>query len=220
MFYTSYIMKHLLRLLLVLTLTGCTPSQPYLTVPSIPLGIDANHNTIDDTQDLVTAARAQIGVVTKYDTAYVSGGYPPDDSGVCADVLWRAFQSLDRDLKTEVSKDIANSPRTYPNVNKPDGNIDFRRVETLRNFFKKHARSLTLEVIPGDAENLTQWQGGDIVTYAQMQGGLWHIAIISDKRRPDGVPFLIHNYGRGVVEDDKLTSWPSKITGHFRLGAE
>lgn len=44
-----------------------------------------------------------------------------------------------------------------------------------------------------------------------------HIAIISDKRRADGVPYLLHNAGPTASETDKLLSWPSSITGHFRF---
>ena len=40
---------------------------------------------------LVEAARAQIGVVTSYGTGYYAGGYPPEDSGACADVVVRSF---------------------------------------------------------------------------------------------------------------------------------
>jgi hypothetical protein len=71
-------------------------------------------------------------------------------------------------------------------------------------------------VIPNNKENLSKWQGGDIVTYEQIPGGLWHIAIVSNKRRNDGVPYLIHNYGQGVQESDHLTKWPTDISGHFR----
>jgi len=44
-----------------------------------------------------------------------------------------------------------------------------------------------------------------------------HIAIVSDKRRPDGVPYIIHNSGPTPRESDDLLDWPSPITGHYRF---
>jgi len=81
----------------------------------------------------------------------------------------------------------------------------------------KHLNStlvLTSEVIPGDADNLKEWQGGDIVVYGSP---VPHIAVVSDKRRKDGVPYIIHNGGPYAREEDKLLSWPSDIIYHFRF---
>ena len=103
----------------------------------------------------------------------------------------------------------------YPNAYDP--NINFRRTQNIRTFLDRHATSLTTDVIPNDLDNLATWQGGDIVTFAQIPGRLWHIAIVSDKRRPDGVPYLIHNHGQGTIEDNYLTDWPAEISGHFRF---
>jgi uncharacterized protein YijF (DUF1287 family) len=97
---------------------------------------------------------------------------------------------------------------------KPDPNIDFRRVPNLLVYFKRHAQDLTREIIPRDVANLSEWQPGDIVTFAAPHE---HIAIISDKRRPDGVPYILHNAGPIPTESDQLASWPSPITGHFRF---
>lgn len=63
-------------------------------------------------------------------------------------------------------------------------------------------------------ENLQNWQAGDIVTFAQPNE---HIAVVSDKRRPDGVPYILHNPGPTTSETEQLLSWPSPITGHFRF---
>lgn len=191
--------------------------KPALQVPSIKSSNDQDHDGVDDFSDLVASARAQIGVVTKYDTSYYSEAFPPADRGACADVLWRAFNEVGYDFKKMIDQDIARRPNAYPENPIQDSNINFRRVQNIRIFLSAHAQKLTTEVIPGNVENLEQWQGGDIVTFEQIPGGLWHVAIISDTRKDDGVPLLIHNYGSGVKESDYLINWPTKISGHYRL---
>lgn len=193
--------------LILLGFSACTQSEkPKLEIPEIY-----------SNQNLVIGARSQIGVVTKYDTSYYSTAYPPADTGVCADVIWRAFQETGYDFKKMLDEDIRKNSSAYPQNSLTDENINFRRVQNIRTYLERHAQSLTTEVKPGDKKNLSEWQGGDIVTFAQIKGGLWHIAIISNKRQADGIPLLIHNYGRGVKEDNFLTNWPTKITGHFRM---
>lgn len=169
-------------------------------------------------KDIVAAARKQIGIVTEYDTSYFANGEVPENSGVCADVIWRALKEMGYDLQSELDRDVNKNPFDYPNVEKPDSAIDFRRVKNLNVFFDKYAETLTAKVISGDIDNLSQWQAGDLVTFAPLPtSGLTHIAVVSDKRRKDGVPLLIHNYGRGTREDDYLQNWPTIITGHYRL---
>jgi hypothetical protein len=77
----------------------------------------------------------------------------------------------------------------------------------------RHALSLTSNVLPGNVSNLVEWQPGDIVIFGN--GG--HIGIISDRRRSDGVPLLIHNTGPWATEGDYLLRYPSPITGHYRF---
>ena len=192
-----------------------TPETPFASIGPETKIVDASS---DLGKSIIASARNQIGVVIKYDTAYFADALVPPDSGVCADVVWRALKDNGYDLRTEVDNDIKNNPNDYQNVDQPDNAIDFRRVKNLKVFFDKYAKSLTLDVISGSIENLSYWQAGDLVTFAPLpESGLTHIAIVSDKRRRDGVPLLIHNYGRGTVEDDYLTNWPSEITGHYRL---
>lgn len=185
-----------------------------IDVPTLQSPNDQDGDGIDDYTDIVESARAQIGVIKGYDVSYYSGGYPPENTGACTDVLWRALEGAGYDLKTMIDEDMQNNGHLYPKEHDP--NINFRRTQNVEVFLERHIESLTTEVIPGDAENLSQWQGGDIVTFAQIPGGLWHTAIVSDKRRRDGVPLLIHNHGRGVLENDFLLDWPAQITGHFR----
>ena len=55
---------------------------------------------------------------------------------------------------------------------------------------------------------------GDIVT-CKVPPGLPHIMIVSDIVNKDGAPFVIHNIGRGVKQEDRLFEFP--LTGHYRI---
>lgn len=53
-------------------------------------------------RDFFQKAKEQIGVVTTYDLSngyYGNGGFPPDNTGVCSDVIWRALARKDIDIK-------------------------------------------------------------------------------------------------------------------------
>lgn len=190
-------------------------SQPGLEVERILSGMDKDSDGIDDLEDIVQGARAEAVRKPKYTDSYYQGGYPPDSEGVCTDVIWRSFRDAGYNLKSMIDKDIKNNLKAYPRVNgRPEPNIDFRRVPNLVSFFKRHADILTTEIVPNNTENLKQWQGGDIVVYG---APLWHIGIVSDKRRSDGVPLIIHNSGPHAEENDMLTDWPSPMIYHFRF---
>lgn len=186
-----------------------------IKVEKIIIESDKDNDGKYDLDDIVEGARLEAERKPVYRSAYYKGGYPPDTEGVCTDVVWRAFKNAGYNLKEMVDKDIKNNTRLYPRVNgKPDPNIDFRRVPNLNVFFKRHAQSLTLELKPYDSENLKQWQGGDIVVFGNPSE---HIGIISDKRRSDGIPYLIHNSGPYAREADDLLWWYPKIIGHYRF---
>lgn len=178
---------------------------------------DQDGDGIDDYTDILVSAKTQIGVVTEYDTAYYQGGFPPENKGACSDVLWRTLKGVGYDFKEMLEEDIQKNKNDYPQDPTLDSNINFRRVQNIRIYLNKFTEKLTTEVEPNDFENLKEWQAGDIVTFDQIPGGLWHVAIISDKRRKDGVPYLIHNHGYGVQENDYLRDWPAEISGHFRF---
>ncbi len=189
-----------------------------LIIPKIIIESDKDNDGILDLDDIVEGARKDAKNKPTYKSAYYKGGYPPEDEGVCTDVIWRAFKNAGYNLKDMVDKDIKNHTKDYPRVNgKPDPNIDFRRVLNLIPFFKKYATILTTEVKLNNVENLTQWQGGDIVVFDKP---ISHIAIISDIRREDGVPYIIHNASPYTKEEDELLYWHknvSKIIWHFRF---
>lgn len=46
---------------------------------------------------------------------------------------------------------------------------------------------------------------------------LWHIGVIGDRRRRDGVPYIIDNHGSGVDQVITPLDWPTAIVGHYRI---
>lgn len=171
---------------------------------------DFDNDGIDDYTDILEGAKKEAEKHPTYRSAYYAGGYPPDNEGVCTDVIWRALKNAGYDLKDMVDEDIRNNVDKYPRVEgKPDPNIDFRRVPNLKIYFERNHISLTKDI-----NKIEEWQPGDIVVF-----GKSHIGIISDKRNKNGVPYLIHNAGQPLREEDVLENYNKyqEITGHFRL---
>ncbi|MFE8702823.1 DUF1287 domain-containing protein [Cytobacillus sp. FJAT-54145] len=201
---------------MVLDYLGIHIENPFIKsvdVPDTYSETDANQNGIPDPLDIVHAARIEVKQRTKYESNYYAGGYPPDEEGVCTDVIWRGLFGADINLKDLMDKDIKQNIDLYYRVNgKPDPNIDFRRVPNQSVFLERHAKSLTTELIPGDIENLKEWQPGDIVVFLD---GYHHVGIVSDKRAKDGTPYFIHNNPPFAAEV-KLKSFKTPIAGHYR----
>ncbi|AKN30288.1 hypothetical protein Ccar_05400 [Clostridium carboxidivorans P7] len=175
---------------------------------------DKDKSVIKNREAIVVGARKEAEKKVKYKSEYYVGGYPPDNEGVCTDLVWRAFKDAGYNLKDMVDEDIRNHPGDYKRIEgKPDPNIDFRRVPNLYVYFKKYATSITTELKPNDIKNLKEWQPGDIITFDHSE----HIAIVSDKRRTDGVPYIIHNAPPYAREGDEIMYWMPRITGHFRF---
>lgn len=167
---------------------------------------------------LLAAARAQVGVTTIYDPAFVKlafpGGDVPRERGVCTDVVVRAYRdAFGIDLQKLVHDDMARNFASYPKawgLSAPDASIDHRRVLNLRAFFKRKGLELPVSAAAAD------YAPGDLVTQL-LPGGLHHIVIVADARSPDGArPLVIHNIGRGTQIEDTLFLF--KITGHYRFG--
>ncbi len=165
--------------------------------------LDADGDGIDDYTDIMRGARAFVEQKPAYKSEYYTDAYPPAGIGVCTDVVWFAFREAGYDLRAMVDADIAARRSAYPSVEKPDSNIDFRRVVNLHVFFESHAERLT-----EDTSDPAVWQAGDIVIYDH------HIAICSDKRNRHGLPYIIHHGGQPVYEENALTR--AEILGHYR----
>lgn len=170
---------------------------------------DKDKDGVDDQTDILQNAKSYVQTNPKYKSKYYETGYPNDGYGVCTDVIAFALKGAGYDLMELVNEDILKEPTAY-NIEKPDKNIDFRRVRNMSVYFQRNALSLTTDI-----NEIVQWQGGDIV--------LWkgHIGIVSDRRNQKGVPFVIHNANpiQAGYEEDILAIW-GKITGHYRIIGE
>ena len=168
--------------------------------------VDADSDGIPDNDDVLAAALAYIQTRPHYKSVYYPSGYPDDEHGVCTDVVAIACREAGYDLQSLVAADVAQRPEAY-DIEIPDPAIDFRRTPNLKVFFDAHAQRLV-----DDADEITEWRGGDIVLY---EG---HIGIVSDRRNERGVPYLIHHSGPFQLryEEDKLQSY-GHIVGHYRL---
>lgn len=142
----------------------------------------------------------------------------PRETGVCTDVVIRAYRALGFDLQRLVHEDMRRDFARYPKLwglSRPDRNIDHRRVPNLQVFFTRHGKSL------GASENPADYRPGDIVTWdlTYPRRPLPHIGIVTGKMSQDGKrPLIVHNIGAGVRVEDILLEY--KITGHYRYAPE
>ena len=184
-----------------------------LKVPDEYSRKDKNNNGISDPIDISNNLKEQLESKIKYVDGYYNGGYPPDDIGVCSDVIWRAFKSIDVNLKELVDNDIASNLNDYKRVGGMiDKNIDFRRVPNLKVYFDKYCRIETIEIKPGDVNSLKEWQPGDVILYLSPYE---HVGIVSDERDEDGVPWVIHN-ARPEMTKSKLNWFEDYDLLHYR----
>ena len=166
---------------------------------------------------LVDAALERLQHNVKYDGSYrkiaFPGGDVPNNIGVCTDVVIRAYRKLGIDLQEQVHLDMLSSFSQYPNLskwdlNRPDTNIDHRRVLNLRVFFERNGAALPISTDSND------YLPGDMVTW-DIKPGMPHIGIVTDNISKDKTrPLIVHNIGKGPKLEDIL--FTMKITGHFR----
>lgn len=151
-----------------------------------------------------------------YDSDYRKIDYPMGDvpayKGVCSDVIIRSYRGIDIDLQKLLHEDIKVNFSAYPSkrmwgLNKPDTNIDHRRVPNLEVFFTRNGKVKPI------TKNAEDYVPGDIVSW-RLDNGRPHIGIVVNEKSWDNQRYLVmHNIGFGQVAEDVLFSW--KITGHF-----
>lgn len=163
---------------------------------------------------LLNSVFKQVEVTRSYDPAYVNLKYPggdvPESTGVCADVIVRAFRAQGVDLQRELNEDMRQSFSDYPRkwaLKKPDTNIDHRRVYNLMRFFERKGKSLPITQNPAD------YLPGDVVAW-DLGKGQAHIGLVTQLTTPDGRPLMGHNIAYGTNIEDALFFWP--IIGHYR----
>jgi uncharacterized protein YijF (DUF1287 family) len=163
----------------------------------------------------IDGAVEQIGKTTSYDPSYQKIDYPngdvPFETGVCSDVIVRAFRKGGIDLQKDLHEDMKGNFAAYPTrwgLKSPDANIDHRRVPNLQTYFGRKGKSLATT---GGSENFLP---GDIVTW-DLGSGVDHVGMVVNVwNKPTQRYLIVHNIGSGTMMEDVLFSW--KITGHYR----
>jgi uncharacterized protein len=186
-------------------ITSITP--PVLTQAPVEI-------TNPTARKLVAGGIAQTAVTKSYDPAYIQLAYPGGDvpaiTGVCTDVIIRAYRQIGIDLQQQVHEDMGRNFAKYPKIwglKQPDKNIDHRRVANLMTFLDRRGAALPV------TDRSADYQPGDLVTYdLGTQIGL-HIAIVSNIRGGNGYQ-KIHNACCGTKLENIPPSW--KINGHYR----
>ena len=187
----------------------------FFGTPSYPVfksSVDKDGDGLDDQSDVLQGAKDYIATEPQYKSIYYAGGYPDDEHGVCTDVVAFALKAAGYDLRKLIDEDIKSDPSAYNmKAEDRDSNIDFRRVRNQRVWFSRHAVELTLDL--SDQED---WQGGDIIIYDN------HVAMLSDRRNREGLPYLIHLYSPDQTaahnyETNSLRKRAGEIVGHYRI---
>jgi uncharacterized protein YijF (DUF1287 family) len=177
--------------------------------------------TPDQERAVVGRARQEVERAVRYDADYwrlnaYPGGDLPPDRGACSDLVVRALRAIDVDLQVLVHEDVLLERASYAPLEVGDANIDHRRVPALWVYFVRKALAL-----PVDVRAVASFRPGDVVFYAWTrcpQG--WpcapaHVAIVSDRIGPRGLPMILQNGGPQAVESDSLDA--PKLVGHYRL---
>ena len=101
----------IILLITVLILSGNEYSAEDFGIETAKSTVDFNRNGIDDYTDFLIGAKKDAKNHPTYDSRYWNEGYPPDDIGVCADVVWRAFANAGYCLRDMVDYDVSNRRR-------------------------------------------------------------------------------------------------------------
>lgn len=171
---------------------------------------------------LSTAARERTRHHITYDGSYIKIGYPwgdvPQNIGVCTDVVIRSYRRLGIDLQEQVHKDMTGNFKAYPNLskwelNRPDTNIDHRRVYNMRTFLARHGQSLPI------SNNPYHFRPGDIVSW-QLGPGQGHVGIVVNQRSKQDPRrhLVVHNIAEGPKMEDVLFRF--RMSGHYRYSGK
>ncbi len=168
-------------------------------------------NSKEDAENPIaaTAIRFADSVNWPYDAAYYSIPYPNGDvpgGGACTDVVIRVLRVHGIDLQQAVHEDMRQYFSAYPQRwgnNRPDKNIDHRRVPNLMTWFTRKGYDV------GISNKLEDYQPGDIICW-RLSSGLTHTGIHT------GGGAVFHNIGpRARLEPDFLFDYT--IIGHYRI---
>lgn len=209
-------MRWIITLFFIFTTVSCKKTSLIAENSTVSKNL-AIQNPQDFYEKLSNAAISILDSNVVYTPNYVAIPYPngdvPPKTGVCTDVIIRAYRKLGIDLQKEVHEDMKANFKAYPNLTKwglksTDTNIDHRRVPNLEVFFARKGEKLAVSM---DAKD---YQTGDIVTW-MIHDKLPHIGIVTHLASKDGSrKLIVHNVGSGQVLEDCLFQYP--IVGHFR----
>jgi uncharacterized protein YijF (DUF1287 family) len=181
---------------------------------------DADGDGIPDPLDVLLGAKKTVHNAAAYTEGYITMRFPmgdvPREIGVCTDVIVRAVRNAGVDLQKALHDDILRARAAYPMIKeRPDPQIDHRRVATLLPYFKRHWVRHT-EKLDDPKDPL---RPGDVLfmdTFPS-RSGPDHVGIVSDTIGPAGLPMVINNWTNGTVtaEMDLLTFVP--VLHRFRL---
>jgi uncharacterized protein len=164
---------------------------------------------------LVDGGVAQTSYTVFYDPSYVPLKYPSGDvpiaTGVCADVIVRAFRKAGLDLQVALHEDMSRHFGAYPQrwgESGPDKNIDHRRVANLAVFFTRKGKAVRI------THRAADYRPGDVVVW-RTAPGREHTGLVTNYWSPRTKRYaIVHNIGDGAQVRDVLFDWP--IIGHFR----
>jgi len=205
----------------LLTIAACSCQRQYATgrsataVPPSSVTLPLPPKSSPQLQQFIDGAVEQSTVTTGYDPSYVKLDYPngdvASDTGVCSDVVVRAFRKAGIDLQKEVHEDMKLAWAEYPRkwgARGTDSNIDHRRVLNLTTYFDRRNKSLPI------SNNRADYLPGDVVAW-ELSDGVEHIGILTNLwSEPDKHCLIVHNIGAGARVEDVLFAW--KIIGHYR----
>ena len=187
-----------------------------LTIVLISFSINALSQSTESAfrKRLSTEATKLTKTKVVYNPAYVSIPFPmgdvPASTGVCTDVVIRAYRKVGFDLQEAVHTDMSKNFALYPKIwgrKSTDKNIDHRRVPNLMKFFSRKGSVLPISYVASD------YKAGEIVCW-ELSKGITHIGLLIEQKSKDAKRNLVvHNIGNGQVIEDCLFAFT--IIGHY-----
>ena len=213
--------RRLVLFVICLTIAACSCQRQYATsrsaapVSPSPVTRPLPQKSSPQLKQFIDGAVAQSKVTTGYDPSYVKLDYPNGDvaseTGVCSDVVVRAFRKAGIDLQKEVHEDMKLAWAEYPKrwgARGTDTNIDHRRVLNLNTYFDRQGKSLPI------SNSRADYLPGDVVAW-ELSDGVEHIGVMTNLwSEPEKHCLVVHNIGGGTRVEDVLLNW--KIIGHYR----
>jgi uncharacterized protein len=143
-----FVGKLLLLSSLLMVAAGCTQPKPPSSLSTTSTEVQVPSPKL---KQVLEAAMEQTKYTRSYDPAYVAIAYPggdvPRESGVCTDVVIRAFRAIGVDLQQEVHEDMKRNFAAYPQdwgLSGTDTNIDHRRVPNLMKYFERQGKAIAI----------------------------------------------------------------------------